>query len=305
MLIESGRAFGVEYRRGSRVEMAFAEREVIVACGAYGSPQLLMLSGVGPAAELERHGIEVELDLPGVGGNLHDHLLVATAWHAEPGYGLEEAESVANLAEWKLRGRGPLTSSIAEAGAFVRTRPGLDAPDLQLHFAPTFYVEHGFENPEGSGLSIGVTPLVPKSRGRVRLASADPAAAPAIEGNYLARDEDLKTLIAGVRLCREIAAQSAFDPYRGEEYLPGADAESDAEIEAYLRRAAETIYHPVGTCKMGVDDEAVVDPRLRVRGIEGLRVADASVMPTIPRGNTNAPTIMIGEKAAELILEDG
>ncbi|MDX1503912.1 MAG: GMC family oxidoreductase N-terminal domain-containing protein [Thermoanaerobaculia bacterium] len=302
IFVEAGRAFGLEYRRGRRVRYVFAEREVVLAAGAIGSPHLLLLSGIGPAEELEKRGVEVRLDLPAVGRNLQDHLLLATAWHADPGHGLEDVETPANLLRWKLFGRGPLTTTIAEAGAFVHTRPGLPAPDLQLHFAPTFYVDHGFGNPEGYGLSLGATLIAPQSRGRVRLASADPGVPPLVEGGYLESRKDLATLVAGVRLCREIAAQPAFDPYRREELLPGAGLTGDDELEGFVRDTVETIYHPVGSCRMGADEDAVVDPRLRVRGAEGLRVADASIMPVIPRGNTNAPTTMIAEKAAELIL---
>jgi choline dehydrogenase len=200
-----------------------------------------------------------------------------------------------------LTHRGPLSSNLAEAGAFVRTDPGLTAPDLQFHFAPVFYVDHGATRPPGHGFSIGPTLLSPKSRGCIRLCPGDPGAAPMILGNHLGHADDLDRLVEGFRLARTIAGTRAFAPWRGAEFLPGPNTRSDHDITAYLRAKVELLYHPCGTAKMGTDAMAVVDPELRVRGARGLRVADASVMPTIPRGNTNAPTIMIAERLAAFL----
>jgi choline dehydrogenase len=198
---------------------------------------------------------------------------------------------------------GPLTSNVGESGGFLKTRPGLDAPDLQYHFAPSYFVEHGFGNPEGHGFTIGPTLIHPESRGSISLRSTDPLAPAVIRGNYLASETDVQVLVDGVKLARKIAATRAFDQYRGAEINPGPAVQTDEEIADYVRRVVETLYHPVGTCKMGNDDMAVVDGNLRVHGIEGLRVVDASIMPTIVGGNTNAPTIMIAEKAADLIKQ--
>ncbi len=302
VLIEGGRARGVEYLRRGRLESATtADGEVILCAGAIQSPQLLMLSGLGRAEELEGLGIAPVADLPAVGGNLQDHPLAGACYFSRDPATLDGAENLGNLLRFLAGRRGPLTSNIAEAGGFVRTRLELEAPDIQFHFAPAFFVEHGFANPEGSGFSIGATLVAPTSRGRVWLHSSDPLAPPRIRGDFLDREQDLEALLAGVELAREIAAQAAFDRYRGEEYLPGEAVREDAEKRRFLRRLTELLYHPVGTCRMGSGEEAVVDARLRVRGVEGLRVVDASVMPTIPRGNTNAPTIMIAEKAAAMI----
>lgn len=303
LFIEGSRVYGLEYLRGGKSLYAFCpEGEVVLAAGAIQSPQLLLLSGVGPVGDLEALGVEVAAELPGVGSNLHDHLFLPLTYFCRRPVSLASAESLTNAARYLSRHDGPLSSVIAEAGGFVRTRAGLDAPDLQFHFAPAFFVEHGFSNPEGHGFSIAPTLLTPRSRGRLTLSSADAEAAPRIDGRYLAEEADLEILLAGLRLGREIASQAAFDADRGDEHLPGASLESDEELEDYVRARAELLYHPVGTCRMGIDETAVVDPELRVHGLEGLRVADASVMPTIVRGNTHAPTVMIAEKAAAMML---
>jgi choline dehydrogenase len=301
VLLERGRAVGVEYVGGGRRARARAEREVVLCGGSVGSPQLLMLSGVGPADHLRGLGIVVACDLPGVGQNLQDHVAVAVAFECRRPVTLLNAERGRSLLAYLLFRRGPLTSNVAEAGAFVSTRPEARVPDLQFHFGPAWFVEHGFGNPPGHGFTLGPTLLRPQSRGSIRLRSADPLAPPAIHANYLTQSADVAPLVAGVRLSRRLAATRAFAEFRGPETLPGAAVTDDAGLAAYLRARAETLYHPVGTCRMGADATAVVDPRLRVRGVEGLRVVDASVMPLIPGGNTNAPTIMIAEKAADLI----
>jgi choline dehydrogenase len=302
--IEKGRATGVAYLHNGIAAEAGATSEVILCGGTVNSPQLLMLSGVGPAAQLARMNIPVAQDIPGVGENLQDHPMVSVGYLCTKPVSLDGAETLANLLRYIFMKRGPLTSNVAEAGLFTRTRAHANVPDLQLLFGPAYYRGHGLVRRKENCFGFGPTLVTPESRGSITLRSANPLDAPAIRANYLSTDADMRTMIEGVRLSRSIAHTRAFDPYRGEEIHPGANATSDEDIAEFLRNEAETLYHPVGTCKMGNDPLAVVDERLRVRGIECLRVADASVMPTIPAGNTNAPTIMIAEKAADMIRED-
>jgi choline dehydrogenase len=301
---EGDRATGVAFRQDGREYHARADREVVVCAGAVDSPKLLMLSGIGDPEHLAEHGVDVRADLPGVGRNLQDHLFAFNAYRSLEEGTLDHAGSLADLARYFLFKRGPLTSNGAEAGGFVRTdagSDGLDAPDLQFHFVPAYFMRHGEDNPEDDhGFSIGVTQLRPESRGRVTLRSADPLASPAIDPRYLSEELDLDVLVEGVRMARRIADQHPFDDLRGEEVWPGEDKESDEAIAEWARETVETVYHPVGTCRMGDDEMAVVDDELRVHGVEGLRVVDASVMPTIPGGNTNAPTIAVAERAADL-----
>ncbi|PSP90220.1 choline dehydrogenase [Halobacteriales archaeon QS_4_69_34] len=301
---EGARATGVEYEvDGDRVR-ADAAREVVLSAGAVNTPQLLMLSGIGEPEHLREHDIEVRHDLPGVGRNLQDHLFAFVVHEATNAHTLDDADKLRHLPKYFLLKRGPLTSNIGEAGGFVRTDPDLPAPDLQYHFGPTYFMRHGFDNPEeGRGFSIGATQLRPESRGRITLRGDDPFDAPAIDPRYLSEEPDLEALVEGIRRAREIARADAFEEHRGEEVWPGADVQTDAGIAEHVRETSHTVYHPVGTCKMGDDPMAVVDDRLRVHGIEGLRVVDASVMPTITGGNTNAPTIAIAERAADLIAD--
>ena len=300
--LEANRAIGVRYRDKKGAEqLASASREVVLSAGSYGSPQLLMLSGIGPADHLQEVGVPVEHELDGVGQNLHDHPFLVCIFESTVGGSLLDAEHPKHLAEYLLRKTGPLTSSVAEAFAFVRSRAGLPAPDLQFHFAPAFFSEHGAETHDKHAYTLGPVLVSPKSRGWVKLASADPAASPRIQPNALSDPDDLAALVEGVKIARRVAQAEPLRSATGREIYPGPEAVSDSEIEADLRRRVELIYHPVGTCRIGVDDHAVVDPDQRVRGIEGLRVADASVMPVIPGGNTNAPTIMVAERAADLI----
>jgi len=303
VLFEGTNAVGVAYAQHGKLEQARARREVVLAGGTINSPQLLMLSGIGPADPLRALAIRVVANLPGVGRNLQDHLAFAVAYECRLPVSLHRAETIGNLLKFHLFRRGPLTSNIAEAGGFLKTRPELPAPDLQFHFAPVYYLEHGFQKPDGHGFTFGPTLIRPQTRGQITLRSADPFAPPAIQPNYLASASDLEILAEGVRLARRLAQAKAFDPYRGREVQPGPTARTEEEIAEVIRRAAESIYHPVGTCKMGSDETAVVDARLRVRGVERLRVADASIMPAIVNGNTHAPTVMIAEKAAELLQQ--
>jgi len=306
VLVEKGHAVGVEYARGGQRAVARAEREVLLAAGAINSPQLLLLSGIGPAGELKAAGVPVVLDLPGVGKNLQDHLNVNVVQRATPGITLDSRNRglgpLAPTLQFLLWRRGPATSNVAEAGAFVVSTLGAATPDIQYHFLPAQVVDHARTRLDGDGITLHACCLRPHSRGEIRLASSDPLQPPVIDPSYLAADYDLKILIDGIRRGREILAASAFKPYLRDERLPGAAAQSAAELADFIRAAAETEYHPVGTCKMGNDPMAVVDDRLGVRGIERLRVVDASVMPTVVSGNTNAPTIMIAEKAADMML---
>ena len=304
VVIEKGRAVGVAYLKGGRETIVRATREIILSGGAVNSPQLLMLSGIGPAAHLRERGIDVVADVAGVGGNLQDHLDAATLYHCTTRDTYDTANKLMTLAKYLISTTGPGTSCIAESGGFLSTRPGLSAPDLQLHFIPAFVIDHGRTKIKQNGFTLHMCQLRPESRGTIRLKSTDPMAHPAIDANYLAEPRDLDVLVEATRMAREIFAQAAFSPYRGQEREPGAAISSRSDIEAWIRDRAETIYHPVGTCKMGPtsDVNAVVDTHLRVRGIDGLRIVDASVMPTLIGGNTNAPTIMIAERAADMIL---
>jgi len=302
VLFQQKRATGVEYEQRGRISTAQGS-EVILAGGAINSPQLLLLSGVGPASELRRLGIDVVADRREVGENLQDHPVAGVIHHSTQQCSLDSAETIGNLLRWIFRRRGPLTSNVAEAGGFVRTENGLAGPDLQFHFAPCWFVDHGLTRPKGNGFSIGATLITPHSRGRVRLRSAGAGELPIIEGNYLSDPRDLDRLLYGVRLCRRVAASPAFTPFRGAEFLPGAGIDSDAALSEAVRQRVEMLYHPVGTCRMGSDEQSVVDPQLRVRGVDNLRVVDASVMPVIPRGNTNAPTMMLAQRAAEMMGE--
>jgi choline dehydrogenase len=306
VLIENGRAVGVEYARGRRRHTARASQEVVLAAGAINSPQLLLLSGIGPAEELRARGVSVVHDLPGVGKNLQDHLNVNIVQRAKRGSALDGKNRglapIGVALEYLFYGTGPGTSNVAEAGAFAISELGAANPDVQYHFIPAQVVNHARTPMDGDGVTVHACCLRPQSRGEIRLASTDPLQPPVMDPNYLAADYDLKVLIAGLRQGRDILAAQAFKPWLGEERLPGPAVQSNAELEDFIRATAETEYQPVGTCKMGSDPMAVVDEKLRVRGIERLRVIDASIMPAIVSGNTNAPVIMIAEKGAEMML---
>jgi choline dehydrogenase len=302
IVVENHRAVGIEYLLlGSAIETALAEREVILTGGAVNSPQLLLLSGIGPADEIRRVGIHVVHDVPGVGKNLQDHLMVSVGYLCKKPVSMANAESLRNFLRYLVFKRGPLVSNVAEAGIFSRTRAGLCEPDLQLLFGPAYYVNHGLTPRKEHCFGFGPTVVTPESRGSISLKSANPLEPPAIRANYLSIPADMRVIVEGVKLSRQLAHAKSFEDYRGGELHPGSSVQSDEEIAEFVRAEAETLYHPVGTCKMGNDPMAVVDASLRVHGIDGLRVADASVMPRIPSGNTNAPTIMIAEKAADLI----
>ena len=301
------RAAGVHYRRAGSELMARARREVILSGGSINSPQLLKLSGVGPAAELRALGVEVVADRPGVGENLQDHLefyFQVASRQAITLYGHTGLVSRGLVGlQWLLRGRGLGASNHFEAGGFIRSRAGVRYPDIQFHFLPMAVAYDGSALAREHGYQAHVGPMRSKSRGWVRLRSPDPAEPPLIQFNYMSHPEDWVEMRACVRLTREIFAQPAFDAYRGREIQPGADCVDDAAIDAFVRERAESAYHPSCSCKMGSADDplAVVDAQTRVIGVEALRVVDSSIMPSITNGNLNAPTIMIGEKAADMI----
>lgn len=303
IIIEDGRATGVRFESGGEVHEAHASREVILSAGAIGSPQILMLSGIGASEDLENLGISVVKDLPGVGQNLQDHAMVPVAYECTQPVTLIGAETP-EQAELFAEGKGLLTSNIGEAGGFLQLDPEAEAPELQFHFAPNYFVADGAGNPPGHGFTLMPGIVGTRSVGSLRLTSADPHAKPAIDPAILKDDHDLEVMVEGIKIARNVLTAPAMDEYRGAEYLPGEAVQTDDQIRDYIRQNTQTIYHPVGTCKMGSGDMAVVDSRLRVHGIKGLRVADASIMPRIINGNTNAVCIVIGEKCADLIQQD-
>jgi len=311
------RAVGVAYRpdggRGAEQTLYLQPGgEVLLSAGAFGSPQLLMLSGIGPAAHLREHGIHVLHDLPGVGQNLHDHpdvVMVVNAPKVTELFGISlpgVANMVKGLFEWRRSRSGPLTTNFAEAGGFIKSAPTEAIPDLQLHFVVGKLVDHGRKTVLGHGYSCHVCLLRPKSRGTLRLASADPQVMPLIDPAFLRDADDVARLVRGFKVMRTLLQQPALARHGGVESAASREAVSDAQIEQFIRGHADTIYHPVGTCRMGPDPAAgaVVDARLRVHGVDGLRVVDASVMPSVVGGNTNAPVIMMGEKATDMIRDD-
>ncbi|MGH3273677.1 MAG: GMC family oxidoreductase [Streptosporangiaceae bacterium] len=306
--IEGGRAVGVRYLRRGVEEVAWAQNEVILACGAIASPQLLMLSGIGPADHLRELGIAVLADSPGVGGNLSDHPIVPALWGTPKSRGLWEKAGPRNLARWQLRHSGPLTSNVAEAGGFWRSDSSLPAPDIQWHALPVPYQDSGLADPSIRALSVLITLVSVGSRGRIRLRSADPRHKPAIDPAYLSDMGDLDPLLRAIAQVREFAGTRPLSKLCESELAPGDAVGTETELIDWIRRNISTIYHPVGTCAMGGDSvlaasklTSVVDLDLRVRGVQRLRVVDASVLPAVPRGNTNAPVIAIAERAADLI----
>jgi len=307
VVLEGKRAVAVSARSASCDLTVKAHREVVLAAGAIQSPQLLMISGIGDGRDLTALGIQVKHDLPGVGRNLHDHLAspVHMRTHSSVPYGISlraMPRNLWNIVEYLLMRRGPMANNIFESAAFLKSDPGLDRPDVQLVFQPAKRPGPSFPYPLGHGFAISPVGLYPKSRGRLTLASPDPLAAPLIDPNLLSDPSDLAPLMFGMRLARRVFASTAFAAYQAGESAPGCALQSDAELADYVRAQAYTVHHPVGTCRMGGDSGAVVDPALRVRGIENLRVADASVFPSIIGGNTNAAIVMIAEKASDLIL---
>jgi choline dehydrogenase-like flavoprotein len=305
ILFEGKRAVGVEYRQGKEFKQIRARREVIVSSGAFQTPHLLMLSGVGDAAALGKHGIASVHHLPGVGQNLQDHPDFVFGYMSDnPNFNGISLKGLPRLVrairQYRSERRGPMTSNFAECGGFLKTSPDLAVPDIQLHFGMAMADDHGRKRHRGTGFSCHVCVLRPKSRGSVALGSADPLAAPLIDPNFFGDAADLETLVAGFKTTRRLLETPALRALQKKDMFTEG-VETDDDIRALLRARVDTVYHPVGTAKMGSDAMAVVDPRLKVHGLEGLRIVDASVMPTLIGGNTNAPTIMIGEKAADMI----
>jgi choline dehydrogenase len=309
ILFEGRRARAIEYRQGGTLRTARARKEILVSSGAYNSPQLLQLSGVGPAELLKQHGIDIVLDAPGVGNDLQDHLQVRLVTRCSQPVTLNDilnhpVRRVMAGARYAAFRRGPLTVAAGTSGAFFKTNPRLATPDIQIHFLPFSTDRMGEKLHSFSAFSASVCQLRPESRGSLRIKSADPAVPPEIRINYLATETDRTAFVEGFKILRQILAAPALKPYVVDEIIPGSKVTSDEDILAFCRQTGSTVYHPTSTCRMGNDPLAVVDQRLRLRGIEGLRVVDASVMPDLMSGNTNAPTIMIAEKASDMILED-
>ncbi|SHL23870.1 choline dehydrogenase [Paraburkholderia terricola] len=307
VIFNGRRAIGVEFSRSGATSRALADREVILSGGAINSPHLLMLSGVGSADHLKSHGIDVIHDLKGVGQNLQEHIDVAVAWTSIQPVRLtalnHPLSQMAAGAQWLTTHRGPLSSNIFEAGGLVRSNDTVSFPNIQFHFIPAFYDYTGSKIVLKQGFQIQVNQSRPSSRGAVSLSSADPSAMPRISFNLLATEHDRREAIEGIKLARKIVSQSSFQAFRGEEISPGLDCVSDADLLRYIQETAGTEYHPSCSCRMGTDDLAVVDAQLRVRGLDNLRVVDASVMPNITSANLNAPTLMIAEKAADIIRQ--
>lgn len=313
ILLEGKRAVGVEYLQdggNGDLKQLMCTREVLLCAGALQSPQILMLSGIGPGAHLAENGIATVHDLPGVGQNLHDHpdvVIVVNAPHLKDLFGITlggVVRAIKGIFEWRKKRTGLLTTNFGEAGGFIKSQPAEAIPDLQLHFVIGKLVDHGRKTVFGLGYSCHVCLLRPLSRGSVTLASSDPLAAPVIDPNFLAERDDVDRMVRGFKLVRKILAQPALANQGGQESAASASAQTDSQIEQFIRSHADTIYHPVGTCRMGNGPLDVVDAELRVHGMQGLRVVDASIMPRIVGGNTNAPTIMLAEKAAEMVKQD-
>lgn len=299
--LEGDRAVGVTFEHLGERRTARADAEVLLCAGTINSPQLLMLSGIGPGEHLRETGIEVRHELPGVGGNLHDHPFVPLIWETKGTTDLLEFNTLPNVLKAKVAGRGPLTSNVAQAGAFFHSREGLPAPDLQVHFTPTGFWDNAAHESGSRKVSIGATLVNVASRGRLRLRSADPSWHPSIDPAYYDDQQDLDAMLAGCERLLDVANSGPLATYLDKPFMPDTTAPSTEQLEAHIRRETQTLYHPVGTCAMGDHPDAVVDAELRVHGLRGLRVIDASVMPEVPRGNTNAPTIMIAERAADLL----
>jgi choline dehydrogenase len=309
VLFDGTRATGIEYLHGGNTRSVSVAREVILAAGAIQSPQLLQLSGVGPAALLQSLGIPVVADLPGAGENLQDHLILRILYKCtRPVTTNDDLRNplykVKTGLRWLLQRRGPMAVGVMMGGMITRALPDSRTPDYQFFLSTVSAEDRGAKPHPWSGFTFNYYPLRPTSRGHVRITSREPKAAPAMQFNYLSTDEDRRQMLAGMKLTRRLAATKAFSPYVASEYKPGSGVQTEDEMLGYIRSAATTGFHPCGTCRMGSDNRAAVDPQLRVRGVQGLRVIDASVMPTVVSGNTNAATIMIAEKGADLVLQD-
>jgi choline dehydrogenase len=303
IVLEGTRAVGVAYTRGGESFEVRAEAEVVLSGGTINSPQLLMLSGIGPGAHLRELGIDVAVESPGVGQNLQDHPVSGVLSYTKDTTDVAEMLGLGNLLKWRATGKGPLGSNVAETGAFYSSRDDLELPDIQLHVAPTGFYDNGMHEPTRRALTTAVTLVNVQSKGSITLRSADPTWHPAIDPGYFDDRADLDAMVGGYRRALAVLREGPIARYLDEPWLPASGDPTDDEIIDTIGQLGQTLYHPVGTCAMGTIEGSVVDPQLKVHGVDGLRVADASVMPRVPRGNTNAPTIMIGEKCADLIKE--
>ena len=306
ILLEGDRAVGVQHHRRGAPETALARKEVLLAAGAIHSPHLLLCSGIGPPQHLRDHGVDVLVPLDGVGENLQDHAIINPSWACPKPVSLNsQVETVRSFGQYLLTRRGPLAAVLPAAGAFVRSSPDVERPDIEFHFVAGWAADlHDYPGrPKNDGFMVLPVLLRPRARGILRLRSAEPSAAPRIDPRLLGHEDDRRTLVRGYRLARRIAEHTSFDALRGEPLLPDRVLDDDDEILEFVRSNVGTTYHPCGTCKMGQGDDAVVDEQLRVRGVADLRVVDASIMPSIVSGNTNAPVIAIAEKAADMIRE--
>ena len=306
LLLEKGRVVGLQFsRNGNEVQEVRCRREVILSAGAFGSPQILMLSGIGPGASLQQMGIPVEKDLPGVGQNLQDHLLGGLSWHCKNQVTLDGADRFPRVLSsvWKYlrHKKGPLSTNVAEAGGFVHSPYSDGRPDIQLYFGPAYFQDHGFDRRNTPHYSVGAALLYPESKGEIRLASKDPNDKVIIDPRYFSAPKDMEVYVAGMKLAQQIGNAAAFRPFNDGLSLPQKPLETNEDLENFIRAHAQTNYHPAGTCRMGAGPEAVVDHHLKVHGLDGLRVADASIMPEITGGNIQAPVMMIAEKAADMI----
>ena len=302
IVLDNGRATGVRYEQGGQIVTARAEREVVLSAGAYGSPQLLMLSGIGPAKHLREHGIEVLLDQPNVGAHLQEHPMALVNWRCRMPDTLDDAANPRYLLPWLFGGRSKLSSNVAEAAVHWKSDPGLRAPDFQIVFGPVYYWEHGFRKSGAPALSAGLAYIGPASRGNVTLRSADPGDHPRILNNMLSQADEVQAMLRAIEFVRDVASRPPFSARIGEELNPSAKLRSRRDLTQWLRATCEHEYHPSCTCRIGTPEDGVVDAQLRVHGVDGLRVVDASVMPRVTSGNTNAPTLMIAERGAELLL---
>jgi choline dehydrogenase-like flavoprotein len=300
VVIESGRAVGVTYTHEGSSRTSHVNGEVLLSGGAVNSPQLLMLSGIGPAEHLRELDIDVVAGLPEVGGNLHDHPAAGILWSTRKTTDLVDYATPRRMVQWQLTGRGPMASNVGESGGFIHTRDDLSAPDVQIIVAPTLFYDNGVHEPTAQGFTSAATLVTPASRGTLRLRSANPEWRPMIDPAYYSDPTDMDAMVAALRMLIAVGERPALARYLDKPFLPETLDLTDAELASHIRDVSQTLYHPVGTCSIGT----VVDPQLKVNGIEGLRVVDASVMPMVPRGNTNAPTIMVAEKAADLIKSD-
>jgi choline dehydrogenase len=301
ILFEGKKAVGVQFEQGGQVKTEKVNSEVLLCAGAFQSPHILMLSGIGRGQDLQKFDIPVLHDLQGVGQGMKDHVIASIIMSCNQKITLDTEENLWNLLKFVIGGKSPLASNVAEVGGFVRTNPKLTAPDIQYHFGPAYFENHGLTKVKGSGFSLGPILIQPESSGEVRLASNRPQDLPLIDPQYFSHEADMKTMIAGFKIGYKLMTSKIFQPYIEKNYAPKKELHTDEEIIAHIKESLQTLYHPTSTCRMGSDALSVVNNKLKVHGLEGIRVIDASIMPMVVRGNTNAPTIMIAEKGADMI----